>query len=336
MSAELLLGGLVAALVQVAAGEFAAAVHGTQTSPLRATGRWLIDALPTPLIDLGVALLRRADKPVIAASLLLLSLSVPMLAALAGRVALVVSLVLLGIIGLAALSRRVELSRIAACGIGLAALAVGVGSLWLSPTVVLAVTFALTVGVAGLRAAARSRSRRYQPVLPVPQQPLPTASTGAALAIPGISPLFTAPERFYVTDVTFPTPTVDRRRWRLTVVGLVDHPLSLTYDQLLALPSVEIDAVLMCVHNPLGGPFIGNARWQGVRLADLLASVGVSEHADHTRLHSVDGFTAGFSLALIAQGYEIVANTSAEFGATVRSDVQKYAALIQRLGLKVD
>ena len=39
---------------------------------------------------------------------------------------------------------------------------------------------------------------------------------------------------------------------------------------------------------------------------------------------------------LIAQGYEIVANTSAEFGATVRSDVQKYAALIQRLGLKVD
>lgn len=39
---------------------------------------------------------------------------------------------------------------------------------------------------------------------------------------------------------------------------------------------------------------------------------------------------------LIAQGYEIVANTPAEFGATVRSDVQKYAALIQRLGLKVD
>ena len=84
MSAELWLGGLVAGLLQVAAGEFAAAAHGTQTSPLRAIGRWLIDTLPTPLIDLGVALLRRADKPVIAATLLLLSLSVATLAALAG------------------------------------------------------------------------------------------------------------------------------------------------------------------------------------------------------------------------------------------------------------
>ena len=39
---------------------------------------------------------------------------------------------------------------------------------------------------------------------------------------------------------------------------------------------------------------------------------------------------------LVTQGYEIVANTPAEFGATIRSDVQKYAALIQRLGLKID
>ena len=304
MFEELWLVGLCAALAQVAVGEFAAAVHGTQTSPLRATGRWLIDVIPTPLIDIGVALLRRADKPVIAAKLLLGWLSVAALAALAGRVALVVTLVLLGIIGLVALWRRVELSRVAACGIGFAALAAGVGSTWLSPNVVLAVTFALAVGVAGLRAAERSRSKRYQPVLPVPQAPLPTASCGAALAIPGISPLFTTPERFYVTDVTFPTPVVDRHRWTLTVVGLVNHPLSLTYDQLLAMPLVEIDAVLMCVHNPVGGPFIGNARWQGIRLVDLLASAGVSKQADHIRLHSVDGFTAGFSLGLIEQGYE--------------------------------
>ena len=304
MFEKLWLVGLCAALAQVAVGEFAAAVHGTQTSPLRATGRWLIDIIPTPLIDIGVALLRRADKPVIAATLLLGWLSAAALAALAGRIALVVALVLLGVIGLAALWRRVELSRVAACSIGFAALAAGVGSISLSPAVVLAVTLSLVVGVAVLRATARSRSRRDQPVLPLPQEPLPTVSPGAALAIPGISSLVTAPERFYVTDVTFPTPIVDRYRWTLTVVGLVDHPLSLTYDQLLAMPSVEIDAVLMCVHNPVGGPFIGNARWQGIRLVDLLASAGLSKQADHIRLHSVDGFTAGFSLGLIEQGYE--------------------------------
>ena len=304
MSADSWLAGLVAALLQVTAGEFAAAAHGTQTSPLRATGRWLIDVIPTPLIDLGVALLRRADKPAIAAVLLLLSLSVAALAALAGRVALVVTLVLLGTIGLAALWRRVELSRVAACGIGLAALAAGVVGVWLSTTVALALAFALVVGVGALRAASRSRSQRLQPELPAPQQPLPPVPAGTALTIPGISPLFTTADQFYVTDVTFPTPMVDRHRWQLTVVGLVDHPLALTYEQLLALPSVEIDAVLMCVHNPVGGPFIGNARWQGVRLTDLFASAGVSGRADHVRLHSADGFTAGFSLGLIKQGYE--------------------------------
>ncbi len=39
---------------------------------------------------------------------------------------------------------------------------------------------------------------------------------------------------------------------------------------------------------------------------------------------------------LVAAGYEIVANTPAEFGATVRSDVAKYSAIIQRIGLKID
>ena len=140
MSADIWLAGSVAALLQVTVGEFAAAAYGTQTSPLRATGRWLIDAIPTPLIDVSVALLRRADKPFIAAAMLLLSLSVAALAALAGRAPLVLTLVLLGTIGLAALWRRVELSRVAACGIGLAALGAGVGGVWLSPAVALAIT----------------------------------------------------------------------------------------------------------------------------------------------------------------------------------------------------
>lgn len=304
MSADFWLGGLSAALLQLAAGEFAAAAYSTHTSPLRAIGRWLIDAIPTPLIDLDVALLRRADKPAIAALLVLLSLGVPTLAAGAGRAPLVVTLLLLGTIGLAALWRRVELSRAAACGIGLAALGAGVGGAWISPPVAFPIAFALTVGATAYRVMARRRSRRWQPVLPVPRRPLPPASAGTALAIPGISSLFTAPEQFYVTDVTFPTPTVDRHRWQLSIVGLVDHPLALTYEQLLALPSVEVDAVLMCVHNPVGGPFVGNARWQGVRLTELFATAGLSRHADHIRLHAVDGFSAGFSLELIEQGYE--------------------------------
>jgi DMSO/TMAO reductase YedYZ molybdopterin-dependent catalytic subunit len=58
------------------------------------------------------------------------------------------------------------------------------------------------------------------------------------------------------------------------------------------------------VHNPVGGPSIGNARWQGIRLVDVLAAAGVSRDADHLYLTSVDGFSAGLSLGLLQEGYE--------------------------------
>ncbi len=39
---------------------------------------------------------------------------------------------------------------------------------------------------------------------------------------------------------------------------------------------------------------------------------------------------------LVAAGYAVVANAPAEFGASVRDDVAKYSAIIQRIGLKLD
>lgn len=259
---------------------------------------------PIPLIDVGIALLRRLDKPAIAALLVLLSLGLPAVAAEAGPVALVLAQLFLGTVGLVALWRRIELRRAAAASIGLAALGAGVTGIWLAPSFSLTLGVALMLIAAMVRAQRRGHTRRTQLILPKPQRALAPPSDAASLAIPNISPLFTPVEQFFVTDVTFPAPIVDPLRWKLTVRGLVDHPLSLTLEELFALPSMEVDAVLMCVHNPVGGPFVGNARWQGVRITDLLDRVGVSPHADHLRLHSVDGFSAGLSLSLPEQGFE--------------------------------
>ena len=61
---------------------------------------------------------------------------------------------------------------------------------------------------------------------------------------------------------------VDRERWRLTVGGLVDHVLTLDYDQLTSLPSREVTAVIECFGNPLKPDVptrrVGNVIWRGV------------------------------------------------------------------------
>ena len=62
-------------------------------------------------------------------------------------------------------------------------------------------------------------------------------------------------------------PRFDRRRWRLTIDGLVERPHSLSYDQLLRLPSAEQVSNFHCVT----GWSVKHVRWRGVRFKDLLA-----------------------------------------------------------------
>ncbi len=62
---------------------------------------------------------------------------------------------------------------------------------------------------------------------------------------------------------------------------------------------IEADITLSCVSNEVGGDLVGNARWLGCRLDDLLAEAGIDPAADQIVGRSVDGFTAGFPTALL-------------------------------------
>ena len=42
--------------------------------------------------------------------------------------------------------------------------------------------------------------------------------------------------------------------------------MALTYEQLVALPSVEEFITLECISNEVGGDLISNAKWKGVSL----------------------------------------------------------------------
>ena len=60
---------------------------------------------------------------------------------------------------------------------------------------------------------------------------------------------------------------------------------------------IERDITLTCVSNEVGGRYVGNARWLGTRLADLLDEAGVQPGADQVVGRSVDGFACGFPVA---------------------------------------
>ena len=138
--------------------------------------------------------------------------------------------------------------------------------------------------------------------LPAPTDPAPPLPSGITPPVPGIAPAITPNADFYQIDVSLTPPAVEVADWSLTIGGMVDSPRTLTYADLQALPSIERHVTLTCVSNEVGGDLVGTARWQGVRLTDLLESVGVQDEADAVLGRSVDGFTAGFPLSVLGDG----------------------------------
>jgi DMSO/TMAO reductase YedYZ molybdopterin-dependent catalytic subunit len=138
--------------------------------------------------------------------------------------------------------------------------------------------------------------------IPVPADPLPPVAPGAVIDTPGISPFITPNADFYRVDTAFIVPRVDTDAWRLTIHGMVEREMELTFEQLMSREVIERDITLACVSNEVGGPYIGNARWIGVPLKPLLEEAGVHPDADQIVSRSVDGFTVGTPTAVAMDG----------------------------------
>jgi DMSO/TMAO reductase YedYZ molybdopterin-dependent catalytic subunit len=113
--------------------------------------------------------------------------------------------------------------------------------------------------------------------------------------------IITPNDDFYLTFFQDPNPAVDINVWRLEIDGLVDTPISLSYDEVLALPAVEEMRTLECIGNPVGGNLIGNAIWKGFLLDELLQQVGVQPEAIRAQFGAVDGYWTSVDLEWITQ-----------------------------------
>jgi len=113
--------------------------------------------------------------------------------------------------------------------------------------------------------------------------------------------VFTPNDRFFVRWHYADIPvSVDVRAFRLAVTGATRRDLSLSLGDLLALPRVELAAVNQCSGNSRGkfsprvpgaqwgNGAMGNARWVGVRLKDVLDRAGVMSGAVQVRCSGLD------------------------------------------------
>ena len=124
----------------------------------------------------------------------------------------------------------------------------------------------------------------------------------AQLPLDGLDPFVTPTADFYRIDTALVVPQVSKDSWKLEIGGMVDNPMELTFDDLLARPQVERYITLSCVSNPVGGDLIGNALWQGVLLRDVLDEAGVRPEATQIVSRSIDDWTAGTPTEVVMDG----------------------------------
>lgn len=119
----------------------------------------------------------------------------------------------------------------------------------------------------------------------------PSLARAIELGIPGLSPEITPNDKFYVVSKNvFRDPSVQEAAWRLEIKGLVDRPLTLTYQEIKTLPASNQFFTLQCISNEVGGELIGNADWRGVHLADLLHRARVQTSAVDVILRAADDY----------------------------------------------
>ena len=326
--------GAIAALVAIATGELIAGLVRGAPSLVVAIADLLVDLQPAGAKQLMVELFGDADKLVVDVMIVGAAALIAGLLGVAGRRSFRVPVIGFGIAGAVALIAATRqplietplaiVTVVAAVGAALAVLrlllslcapAWGVARVPADAAAAAVSAMpdwdrrrflirggAFTAGAVAVGAVGRSLLQATPApatAAPVPGQAVTPVEVppGASLDVAGITPIVVPNDRFYRIDTAFVVPRVDVSTWSMSVKGMVDTPVSLTYAQLAAMPQFEQFVTIACVSNDVGGKYVGNALWRGVDLREVLAMAGVQDGATQIVGRSVDDFTAGFPTA---------------------------------------
>ena len=119
------------------------------------------------------------------------------------------------------------------------------------------------------------------------------------MPLSGFSDYITPIEHFFVRTHVY-VPRVSLDSWQLRVEGEVTTPLVLSLEDLRKLPSLELVSVVECAGNgraffepPVpglqwGSGAVGNGRWRGARLSDVLKRAGIKDSAKEILFDGAD------------------------------------------------
>ena len=152
----------------------------------------------------------------------------------------------------------------------------------------------------------------------VQQQAAAIAQVARAQVGPSTDPAFatvasklpaevTDADHFYVISKNFSDPVVHSERWKIDVNGLVERPFSLTYADLIAMPSVTFLRTMECISNDIGGNLISNGEWTGVPLRMVLEQAGMKPGAIKVQFTAFDSYTTAIPLGEAMEEQTILA-----------------------------
>jgi DMSO/TMAO reductase YedYZ molybdopterin-dependent catalytic subunit len=320
--------GALAAGLGLGISELVAGLFGRLPSLVEGLGNLVIDDSPEPVKEWAIQTFGTADKLVLLIGIVVTTL---VLGALVGVFARRRFGLAIGVFAAFGLAAALATSRDPLVGIGMAIIPAGAAALGGLATLRMLYdagmpesstdssrrSFIIGAGaVLGLAALTAGLGRvlverakaavagRAEVLLPSPATGLPPVPQTAELGVEGLTPIIVPNDDFYRIDTVISVPTVDLQEWTLTVNGMVERPYTIDFSDLLDMRMVERDVTLSCVSNPVGGGLVGNARWQGVPLREILDRAGVSEGAEQVVGRSVDDFTVGFPLEAAYDGRE--------------------------------
>ncbi len=157
------------------------------------------------------------------------------------------------------------------------------------------------IGRGALAKAYNAVASRAAVRLPRPVSTTPRLA-GTSFEVEGLAPYITPNEDFYRVDTALVVPQLSTDGYSLTVHGMVGQPAIFSFEDLLRMPLIERTITMVCVSDPVGGPYLGNASWLGVPLAHILSLVRPDVRADQLFMTSSDGMTIGADLRAALDG----------------------------------